>query len=264
MEDRFTARAIAPHLHTKRLGRSLLVLPSTDSTNTQVKQRFGKEPEGFVLLAEEQTAGRGRLGRSFVSPRGDGLYMSILLHPDLPLDKIPLLMLTSAVAVCEALEHQCGVWPKIKWVNDIFLRGRKCCGILTESSFSTGGSRPDFAVVGIGLNLRFNRAAYPELADIAGSLSDETHRLPTRAQLAASILNAFEPWYDKLLAGETCGLLDAYRSRMNCLRRRITVTSPAGQYPAFCVGLTDTGNLIIVDQNGTQSILRAGEISVRL
>ena len=168
MEDRFTARAIAPHLHTKRLGRSLLVLPSTDSTNTQVKQRFGKEPEGFVLLAEEQTAGRGRLGRSFVSPRGDGLYMSILLHPDLPLDKIPLLMLTSAVAVCEALEHQCGVWPKIKWVNDIFLR------------------------------------------------------------------------------------------------RRITVTSPAGQYPAFCVGLTDTGNLIIVDQNGTQSILRAGEISVRL
>lgn len=264
MEDRLTVDAIKKHLHTTRLGHKMLVLPSVDSTNTQVKQHYGKEPEGFVLLAEEQTAGRGRLGRQFVSPSGSGLYMSIVLHPDLPLERISLLMLISAVAICEALEHQCGIWPKIKWVNDVFLRGRKCAGILTESSFSSGTSKPDFSVVGIGVNLKFDREAYPELADIAGGIWDETHHLPTRAQLAASILNAFEPWYDQLMAGETKGLLQAYRSRMNCLRKRVMVSSPQGQYPATCVDLTDEGNLVIVDQNGTQSILRAGEISVRL
>ncbi len=264
MEDRLTAEAIIRHLHTTRLGRKLLIEPSVDSTNTQVKQRFGNEDEGFVLLAEEQTAGRGRLGRQFVSPAGSGLYMSIVLHPDLPLERISLLMLISAVSICEALEHQCGIWPKIKWVNDVFIRGYKCAGILTESSFSTGGSKPDFSVVGIGVNLKFDREAYPELAAIAGSIWDETHHLPTRAQLAASILNAFEPWYDKLLVGESKELLQAYRSRMNCLRKRIMVSSPQGQYPATCVDLTDEGNLVIVDQNGTQTILRAGEISVRL
>lgn len=264
MEDRLTVDAITKHLHTTRLGHKMLVLPSVDSTNTQVKQHYGKEPEGFVLLAEEQTAGRGRLGRQFVSPSGSGLYMSIVLHPDLPLERISLLMLISAVAICEALEHQCGIWPKIKWVNDVFLRGRKCAGILTESSFSSGTSKPDFSVVGIGVNLKFDREAYPELADIAGGIWDETHHLPTRAQLAASILNAFEPWYDQLMAGETKGLLQAYRSRMNCLRKRVMVSSPQGQYPATCVDLTDEGNLVIVDQNGTQSILRAGEISVKL
>ena len=88
-----TAEAITRHLHTTRLGRKLLIEPSVDSTNTQVKQRFGNEDEGFVLLAEEQTAGRGRLGRQFVSPAGSGLYMSIVLHPDLPLERISLLML---------------------------------------------------------------------------------------------------------------------------------------------------------------------------
>ena len=134
MEDRLTAEAITRHLHTTRLGRKLLIEPSVDSTNTQVKQRFGNEDEGFVLLAEEQTAGRGRLGRQFVSPAGSGLYMSIVLHPDLPLERISLLMLISAVSICEALEHQCGIWPKIKWVNDVFIRGYKCAGILTESS----------------------------------------------------------------------------------------------------------------------------------
>ena len=106
-------------------------------------------------------------------------------------------------------------------------------------------------VVGIGVNLKFDRDAYPELADIAGGIWDETHHLPTRAQLAASILNAFEPWYDKLLAGESKELLQAYRSRMNCLRKRIMVSSPQGQYPATCADLTDEGNLVIVDQNGT-------------
>ena len=102
MEDRLTAEAITRHLHTTRLGRKLLIEPSVDSTNTQVKQRFGNEDEGFVLLAEEQTAGRGRLGRQFVSPAGSGLYMSIVLHPDLPLERISLLMLISAVSICEA------------------------------------------------------------------------------------------------------------------------------------------------------------------
>lgn len=251
-------------LHTQRLGRTLELLSCTDSTNTQIKKNYKDAPEGFVLLAEQQTAGRGRLGRTFVSPKGDGLYLSLVLRPKLPMQALSLLTPLAAVAVCEAIEKTCGITPAIKWVNDIFLQSKKICGILTEACGLTHAGYPALYIVGIGLNLRFDRAAYPELADIAGALSDAVSVLPTRAALAAEILNAFEPWYHTLTSGDTAQLLEAYRSHLFCLGKEITVQSGTQSYPATCIDLTPDGNLVILDKQGKRHILQAGEISIRL
>ena len=259
--DLLTAQAVAARLETRLLGRDCLVLSETDSTNTRIKREYFDRPTGFVLIAERQTAGRGRLGRTFVSPPGDGLYFYFLLRPDLPLSEIDCLTLAAAVAVCEAVERLCGLSPAIKWVNDVFLNDRKLCGILTESVVSSPDT-PALVVVGIGVNLRFDRAAHPELDGIAGGLADLTEP-PTRAALAAAILNAFEPLYDALCAGQKETLLAAYRMRLNCLGRAVTVHTPADTYPAVCESLDDTGALIVRTEDGETHALRAGEISIR-
>ncbi len=263
MNDILSAEQIISHLHTGRLGHTLKILSCTDSTNTQIKQNHQDAPEGFLLLAEQQTAGRGRLGRQFVSPKGDGLYLSLVLRPNLSMDALSLLTPLAAVAVCEAIHKVCRLTPAIKWVNDIFLQGKKICGILTETCGLSQDGCPDFCIVGIGLNLRFDAAAHPELAEIAGALSDALDVLPSRAQLAAAILNAFEPWYDALTAGDTAKLLQAYRSRLICLGKEITVQTGSHCYSATCTDLTADGNLVVLDEQGIQHILQAGEISIR-
>ncbi len=263
MNDILTAAQIAADLHTKRLGHAITVLPCTDSTNTQIKQNYTDAPEGFVLLAEQQTAGRGRLGRQFVSPKEDGLYLSLVLRTGRTPEQLSLLTPLAAVAVCEAIQTLCSISPSIKWVNDIILKDRKICGILTESCGFSANGYPNLFIVGIGLNLRFDRAAHPDLAQIAGGLSDAVSVLPTRAQLAAGILNAFEPWYDALLAGDTAKLHSTYRNRLGCLGKEVTVHTGTQTYPAICMDLTPEGNLIVFDSQGRQHILQAGEISIR-
>lgn len=263
MNDFLSARQLSSMLHTQRLGRTLEILSCTDSTNTQIKQNYKDAPEGFVLLAEQQTAGRGRMGRQFVSPKGDGLYLSLVLHPSLPMQALSLLTPLTAVAVCEAIHQTCGLTPSIKWVNDVFLQGKKICGILTEACGLSQDGCPDFYIVGIGLNLRFDCTAHPELAEIAGGLSDAVDVLPTRAELAAAILNAFEPWYDALTTGDTTPLLETYRNLLLCLGKEVTVQTGTRSYPAICADLTPDGNLIVLDKQGEQHILQAGEISIR-
>lgn len=263
MNDVLSANQLLSFLHTKRLGHTVKILSCTDSTNTQIKQSYQDAPEGFALLAEQQTAGRGRLGRQFVSPKGDGLYLSLVLRPKIPMHQLSLLTPLAAVAVCEAIHEVCGLHPAIKWVNDVFLQGKKICGILTETCGLSSDGYPALCIVGIGLNLRFDPAAHPELAEIAGSISDAMDILPTRAQLAAAILNAFEPWYDALIRGDTTQLLEVYRSRLLCLGQEITVQTGVSSYPATCTDLTADGNLVVKDKQGKTHILQAGEISIR-
>lgn len=263
MNDILSAEHLSYRLHTKRLGHTLEILSCTDSTNTQIKQNYTNAPEGFVLLAEQQTAGRGRLGRTFVSPQKDGLYFSLVLRPNLTMNALSLLTPLAAVAVCEAITQLCRLTPEIRWVNDIFLQGKKICGILTETCGISKDGYADFCIVGIGINLRFDAAAHPELAEIAGGLSDAVDVLPSRAELAAAILNAFEPWYDALTMHESSRLIEAYRSRLNCLGKKITVRTGTASYNALCTDLTQDGNLIVFDEQGRKHILHAGEISIR-
>lgn len=263
LTDLLTPAALSACLTTRCLGRTCLILPETDSTNTRIKRDYAAQAEGFVLLAERQTAGRGRLGRSFASPAGDGLYLSVLLRPALPLDEIDQLTLAAAVAVCQAVEQLCGLHPQIKWVNDVLLEDRKLCGILTEAAVSSASGRPDHVVVGIGVNLHFDPTAHPELAGIACGLSDWVQP-PTRAQLATAILNALEPLYDALCAGQRQPLLASYKRRLGCLGRVVTVRTPQAHYPATCIDLDARGGLIVRTASGAVHTLRAGEISIRL
>ena len=139
----------------RRVGRELVCLDQVDSTNNEIKRRaVGEVPDGLTVVAGEQTGGRGRRGRSFVSPPGKGLYLSALLKPDCPLGEVPALTAWSAVAVCDAIEELCGVRPGIKWPNDVILEGRKLCGILTELELEAETAALRYVVVGIGISAR--------------------------------------------------------------------------------------------------------------
>ena len=132
-DDSLTAAGVGALLQTRCIGREIVVVPSITSTNTVMKEQYLDRPHGFVLAAEEQTGGRGRLGRTFVSPSGTGVYFTILLHPALPLTHIQYATLAAAVAVTQAVSDTAGFTPEIKWVNDVLMQGRKLNGTLTEA-----------------------------------------------------------------------------------------------------------------------------------
>ena len=222
------------------------------STNAAVKQlALQGAPEGTALIAEQQTAGRGRLGRSFYSPAGSGIYLSVLLRPQKPADA--LFDLTARVAVCvrRAIFEVCGCDVGIKWVNDLVLHGKKLGGILTEL---VGGETPA-AIVGIGINC--DQTDFPpELCEIAGSLFAETGRCVDRETLAAAILqdlsNVFEiDW------------LPEYRANCVTLGREVTLLSPQGEREAYALDVTETAALLVRLPDGTVEEVSSGEVSVR-
>ncbi|MGE4548651.1 MAG: biotin--[acetyl-CoA-carboxylase] ligase [Intestinibacillus sp.] len=264
-DDSLTEAAVRTGLRTEALGRGLLVLQEADSTNTLLKRTYPTAPHGFTVIAGQQTAGRGRLGRSFISPPGGGLYMSMLLRPNLPLSHLNFLTITAAVAVCHAVEETCGFTPGIKWVNDIFMEGRKLCGILTEASIEGETGSVDFAVLGIGINLRLDRDKLPpEVREVAGCLADFCDTPPRRATLASAILNHVEDGY-KLLCTEGAGaLIGQYRSLLCMLGRLVRVTGPHGSYAAETLDIDENGHLLVRTEDGETRTLSTGEVSIRL
>lgn len=263
-DDSLTAAGVQALLHTHTLGRSLTVLREVGSTNTLMKQSYAGEAGGFTLIAEQQTAGRGRLGRTFVSPPGGGLYLSVLLRPALPLGEISLLTTAAAVAVCRAVRVTCGFLPQIKWVNDVLMDGRKLCGILTEAAIEGETGAIDYVVVGIGVNLKLDRAALPdEVAAVAGALADFTAAPPRRAVFAAALLDALEDTVGLLTGGQRAMLLAEYRSLLCCIGRTVRVIAPAETYEAICTGLDDDGHLLVARPDGRTEVLSSGEISIR-
>ena len=262
--DIFTAEDVLKKLdHTGLIGCELLVLDEVDSTNTRIKQEYAaQKPDGFTLIARQQTAGRGRLGRTFASPASDGLYLSVLLRPNLPPEQINFITTAAAVAVCRAIEAVAGFTPGIKWVNDILMHGRKLCGILVEAGF-TGGGTLDYAVLGIGINLRFDPAAHPALAEIAGGLTDFSDRVFGHAELAAVLLQELDRVYALLCAGDTAAILNEYRAHLLGMGETITVHGSEGPWQATCTGLDAQGHLLVRDDRG-EHVLSSGEISIRL
>lgn len=232
----------------------------TGSTNAVVRT-WGDEGrgEGSVLLADRQTAGRGRLGRQFHSPGGTGVYLSVLLRPSGGPEECSFLTVRAAVAACRAAEAL-GVAPGIKWVNDLMLEGRKVCGILVESALLPGSDRLDYAVCGVGFNVFPPEGGFPEeLEPIAGSLLQGTDPA-ARTRLAAGFLNEFYA----LLTADRERVLEEYRRRSVLTGR--SVFSPAGAFPgvATVTGIDDEGGLILRLADGSERTLRCGEVSVRL
>ncbi len=200
-DDSLTAAGINALLDTAVIGREILVEPSLTSSNTTMKEQYLSRKHGFTLFAEEQTGGRGRLGRTFVSPADTGVYMTILLHPTLPLSHLSFVTISAAIAVVRAIEQTAGFTPQIKWVNDVLMNGRKLCGILTEATIEGETGTVSSLVVGIGINLHPNPAWPEEVQAVAGAISD-FGKPPRRAELAAAVLNHFEDVYALLDQGQ--------------------------------------------------------------
>lgn len=237
---------------------------SVDSTNTALKG-LAKQgaPEGAVLLAEEQTAGRGTQGRSFVSPKGDGLYLSLLLRPRVPLSDLLTLTGHAAVAVRDAIEAVSGASAAIKWLNDIYLNGRKLCGILTELGPFGPDGLPDYVVVGIGVNVAQSRDTFrtQALDAIATSLAAEGFSV-SRSELAAAILRHMEEMYRRFPAAREEYLA---RYQAHCLTvgrtisfqwegRAVTGTAKAID-PGFSLIAEDWGGVCRTISSGTVTLL---------
>lgn len=262
LDDALTEAAIGPHLSTCLLGRPLICLPATQSTNAVVReQAHSGAPEGLVVIADAQTGGRGRLGRSWLSPPGVGIWMSILLRPGLPAADAQRLTLAAAVAVADAIAAVSGLQAGIKWPNDVMIAGRKCSGILTE--VETGGDRVTAAVVGIGINVNTPSFA-PDLTAATSLLIERGGRPVARAPLAAAVLLRFEQAYRQLLAGEFRPVLDRWRALSVTLGRRVQVMPVGDQpYAGWAEAADDDGALRVRLDSGEVRRVLAGDVSIR-
>ena len=231
------------------------------STNTVLKElaEQGRQ-EGLVLIAENQVRGKGRLGRSFYSPRGSGLYMSILLRPELPPEDSLAITTTAAVAVAEAVSAVTGRQAMIKWVNDVYLSGRKICGILTEAAIDFESRRLDYAVLGIGVNILEPPGGFPpEIAEVAGALYKEEAPAQTRTRLAAEILNRFFAFYRALPEHSYMG---AYKKLSLLTGREITFQQGRETWEGTVLGIDDEARLVVRLDSGEERAFGAGEVSI--
>lgn len=262
--DALSEAGITMELKTNCIARNLCVLSTIDSTNNYLKKLASSLPNGYAVVADCQTAGRGRLGRSFLSPSGSGVYISILLHPTISLERINMITVGAAVALCEAITETAGFEPDIKWVNDVLKNGKKLCGILTEASMEAETGQLSYAIVGVGINVRTPEGGLPEeIREIAGCLEDFAPHPVRRNALTASFFNHMESCYELIASGNTEALMDQYRSFIHFLGEPITVIRSGVKEPATAVAINSSGHLII-EQNGQQSTMLAGEISIRL
>ena len=229
-----------------------------DSTNAVLrKEASGGAQEGLGLLADRQTAGRGRGDHSFRSPGGCGIYMSILLRPSLPMTQIPLITPMTAVAVADAVMEICGVQCGIKWVNDLYAGEKKVGGILVEGA-ADGNGHLDYAVCGIGINVYEPEGGFPqEIQTIAGALLSERTDPLLRERLAASVLTHFFRLYRAL---PDRGFLGAYRDRSVLQNRYVTVREKT----ALVYGIDDDCRLLVRYADESTEALDSGEVSIRL
>ncbi|WP_272037254.1 biotin--[acetyl-CoA-carboxylase] ligase [Paenibacillus sp. JJ-100] len=248
-------------LGTKVFGRKAVMLGSTLSTQGDIQKLAEEgEAEGAVVFAEEQTGGRGRFGRKWFSPPGKGIWMSVLLRPELPLHHTPQLTLLTGVAVCRAVRACTGAEAGIKWPNDLLIDGRKMCGILLESALEDHEVR--YCIAGIGVDANFDPQDYPEdLRQIATSIKIETGQTVNRTELAAAILTELEHLYF-LYQKEGFGVISSLWEALSVsLNRKITVTNPHGVIEGTAVGLDPSGALIVEGPDGERELIVSGEVN---
>lgn len=255
---------IRPYLKTNLLASHLEVFPSIDSTSSYLKRNTHALPHGAVAVADQQTGGRGRLGRQFVSPPGVGIYCSVLLRPDIIPTQAMDLTAWVAVAVCSAIETACGLRPQIKWTNDLILGDRKICGILTEMSIEGESGAIQHLVIGVGINANQQQTDWPEdLQEIAGSLAQATGQPVRRGYLTACLLNELEQMYQDWLNGNRQPYLDRYRRDCLTIGREVRLIGPAGEEQALALAVDDSFALVVRTAAGAQRTVSSGEVSVR-
>lgn len=254
--DKLLPQEVLFELNTKVMGCKYYYFDSLSSTMDEAFKR-GMEgaPEGAVVCCETQTKGRGRLGRSWVSMKHKGIYCSIILRPKLSPADLAKLTLLSAVAVAEAIEVTSGIKAVIKWPNDLLVRNKKVCGILTELRAEVDQMK--FVVIGIGLNVNH---APGQLTDGATSLRHEEDKLFSRVQVLQEILRSFERWYARSAKGHFDDVLSAWKDRSYTLGRRVRVTDPASITEGVAVDLDSDGGLLIRQDTGVIVKKMAGDV----
>ena len=252
----------------KHLGESgglfhIEVYSELASTNALTKEKaVAGAAEGAVTVADTQTGGRGRFGRTFFSPAGSGIYMSLLLRPKFKAEEATMITAAAAVAVAEAIEAVTGVEARIKWVNDVYFRGKKVCGILTEGAFDMESGGMEYAILGIGVNVAAPNGGFPgELAERAGAVFDgAAPPAGTRSRLIAEILRRFRAYYEKLTDRL---FIKAYQARSFLIGQELDVIAGDSVRTARALEVDDGCRLVVRFDDGTVKALSSGEVSVR-
>jgi BirA family transcriptional regulator, biotin operon repressor / biotin---[acetyl-CoA-carboxylase] ligase len=262
-----SAETIAAALTTRCLGRPTLYFPTIGSTNDVAHaEAAAGAGDGLLVIADEQTAGRGRLDRRWWAPPGSSLLMSLLLRPALPAEQTGQLTMCLGLGAVEGIEAVTGLRPALKWPNDLLLDGRKLGGMLTELRLM--GEQLAYVVLGLGINvnvtfiasaLASTSAAPPELADTAISLSMVLGREMDRAVLLAAILERCETWYERVLAGQSPHA--AWAARLDTVGRRVSVAPAAGSLVGMAVGVTPEGALLVRDDDATEHVIWSGDVT---
>lgn len=235
-----------------------------NSTNTHAKTMAAAgAPHGTVLIADSQTAGRGRLGRTFVSPKGTGIYMSVILRPHCPPAQLMHLTCAAAVAACDAVETALSFRPGIKWINDLIYGGKKLAGILTELSIDPKTALVDYAVIGIGINCNQSTDDFPpELRDIACSGAMACGAPVDCSRLVADLILSLEHMSQRLLA-DKAATMTRYRQDCVTLGAEVTVIGSNTQRQGTALDITEDGALVVLFEDGHTEAVSSGEVSVR-
>lgn len=252
--DRLLAEEIRQGLRTQRIGREVLSLKETGSTNSYLQDLAEKgAEEGLVVFADHQTGGRGRLGRSWASPEGVNLYLSVLLRPALSPMEVAQLTFVSAVAAAQALEDVCGVQPEVKWPNDLLLGGKKVAGLLNEMQAEV--DQVHYLVLGIGVNLNMELEQFPpDLRYPATSVKLETGAVVNRTTYARSLLKALDRLYTQYLNQGAKPVLREWEKRCALIGQPVTVTGGT-EARGVLVGIDEDGALLVENETGRQRVL---------
>jgi BirA family biotin operon repressor/biotin-[acetyl-CoA-carboxylase] ligase len=261
-----SAETIRSGLTTRYIGQMVYYWPAIGSTNDELK-RLADEgvPEGALAVTDKQLAGRGRLHRKWIAPAGSSLLTSLLFRPTflVPTQAQQLTMICS-LATADAVTHNTGLRPDLKWPNDLLLGGKKLAGVLTELGFS--GEALAWAVVGVGLNVNsdftLHRSHWPNLADTAISLAMALGRPVPRLRLLQSYLTSVETRYDALKAGHSPH--HEWAARLMPLGQRVTVSSPDGIYRGVAENVDETGALLLRQPDGQVKCILAGDVTLRV
>ena len=261
-EMQFDLKALQSRLTGRRIGCRLHYEETVDSTN-RVAMEFARcgAPEGTVVLADRQTAGRGRLQRSWQSPPGCNLYLSVILRPAIPPHDAAQITLLAGVAVAEAISTVCPGRVGIKWPNDLLIGGRKVCGILTETRMAAGGI--DSVIVGVGLNVNMKRADFdPSHRETATSLREETGRDHSREDLLFLLCERFDQWYEIFLQDGFAPVREGWLARMEMAGKRLRVLFLDEVREGVFAGIDEDGALLIADEQGAVRRITAGDATI--
>ena len=239
----------------------IIVKDQVSSTNTElIEMAKNGAKEGTVLIATEQTAGKGREGKSFYSPEGTGVYLSILVKPDMKPEDALYLTTIAAVATAKAIESISEKEAKIKWVNDVYVDNKKVCGILTESSLNPSMEKLDYAVIGIGINIAPPEGGFPDdIKNIATSVFNKNPDSNTKGKCVAHLLDYFMDYY---MSNEKLSHLEEYINRSNILGKKIMVKKGDRVMPVRAIDIDSKCRLKVIDEKGKENLLYYGEVSI--